>query len=210
MTKFLLFTTTLAALGLSFALAPTVQAELAPVQIDEPIPAMTETPVLSISNGFVVATDLGDGLYESEIRAQGTLTNSNGSINTGFALDCEVDTGAHTLQCLGVLRVGTVDAPIGLQFANGTARYALHVDAPTSHRVAWELWHGELTLADIIPPILGGVPGETNDDLADADGGGGGGHFPGIDIDGPWIIVDYGSDITVILDGAVVQGGVFS
>lgn len=198
MTKFLFFTTLLATLGFSFtSIAGT---EITPVLIDEP--AAPSPAAVSISNGFSNVTNLGNGQYASEIRAQGTLTTINGTFSTGLALDCDVDTVGETLDCLGLIRVGTAEVAIKVEFADGTASYLLHQSASEEQRRAWVNWH-EVLIIDVLPPLGGGT--DTGDSGDGNDGGDGGWDLPDLVEREPWTGWDYGSDWTLILDGAVLH-----
>lgn len=117
----------------------------------DPLPAMVTGASLAIDDVDVTVTNLGDGHYESELRAAGTVTVNDVTVNTWLVLDCEADSSAQSLQCTGGIRLGTSDAPIGLQYLDGEAHYALGEDFVQTHSKIWELWFTEL-LIDGVPP----------------------------------------------------------
>jgi hypothetical protein len=202
MTKFLFITTLFATLGFGFTSAAS-RTEITPAPTDE----TTALPAaVSISNGFRNVTNLGNGQYRSVMGAQGTLTTPNGTFSTAIGLDCDVDTVGETIDCEGLVRVGTAEVAIAAEYADGEVSYMMDQSASENQRRAWVNWH-EVLVIDVLPPddvVVIGDGDDGEDDLGDG-GGDGGWQFPEIDIDGPLIIVRYPSDFTLILDGAILS-----
>jgi hypothetical protein len=116
----------------------------------DPLPATVTDATLSIADVDVTVSDLGEGHFESELRAIGTATANGVSVTSQLALNCVVDNGDEFLHCTGGVRLGNMDAPIELQFHEGMARYELGQGFVQTHGAIWDLWIEEL-LVDAVP-----------------------------------------------------------